>query len=109
MTARTVWGFWVPATFWDDHADRAPSDLGQAGICREDRRAGQRVRIAGKAEQVECLRSDAKFYCDRDGPDQCPRSIKDSARRTLDIIDQIYKENPALRAEVAALGVEAKP
>lgn len=76
---------WVPALFWDDHKDRCPSDFGDAGICTEmlDSRDGRRVLIRGTKEQIECLRSDAAFYCDRDGPDECPVSLKRSAKATL--------------------------
>jgi hypothetical protein len=101
MPAVTIWGLWVPATFWDDHADRCPSDDGSAGLMREDKRRGNRVRVTGSARQLECLRSDAAFYCGVDGPDECPANIKRSARRTLEVINQARAENPALYAEMA--------
>lgn len=74
---------WVPAMFWNDHAERCPSDDGEKGICTEIREAGRRVLIVGTPEQIECLRSDAAFYCDRDGPDECPPGLVRSARATL--------------------------
>lgn len=76
--------YWVPATFWDDHYDRSPCDGDpEIEMAREVRRAGNRVMIEGDESQIECLRSDAAFYCDRDGPDECPPGLKRSAAATL--------------------------
>lgn len=83
MTKLTLW---VPSRFWDDHAERCPSDDGEAGLCTEVRSSGRRTQIEGTPAQVECLRSDAAFYCDRWGPDECPPGLKRSARATLDAI-----------------------
>jgi hypothetical protein len=77
---------WVPAKFWDDHSDRCPADNPETDMCDEVRRAGARVLVRGTAKQVECLRSDAAFYCDRDGPDECPPGLVRSAKATLDAI-----------------------
>lgn len=75
---------WVPAYFWDDHCDRCPCDGDpEVAMAREIRRAGRRVLIDGNETQVECLRSDAAFYCDAHGPDECPLGLKRSAAATL--------------------------
>jgi len=75
---------WVPSTFWDDHYDRSPCDGDPAtDMAQEVRRSGNRVLIEGNKQQIECLRSDAAFYCDRNGPDECPPRLKRSAAATL--------------------------
>ena len=74
----------VPARFWDDHTDRCPCDGNpDEAMAREVSRAGSRVLIEGSAAQIECLRSDAKFYSDRWGPDECPPGLKASAKATV--------------------------
>lgn len=72
---------WVASTFWDDHCDRCPSDKGADGLASEIRRQGARVLVEGNVQQIRCLYSDAAFYTDRDGPDETPPSILNSARR----------------------------
>ena len=81
----------VPAKFWDDYCDRCcarawccPCD-GDPDIemAREVSRSGNLVLIEGFEDQIECLRSDAKSYADKFGPDQCPPGLKASARETL--------------------------
>jgi hypothetical protein len=75
---------WVPSTFWDDHFDRSPCDGDPAvDMAQEVKRSGNRVLIKGNTQQIECLRSDAAFYCDRNGPDECPPGLKRSAAATL--------------------------
>lgn len=69
----------VPATFFDDHADR---DLPTPD---EVRRAGHRVFIRANDPSIHSLRRDAAFYADpacMDASD-CPAAIIRSARRTL--------------------------
>lgn len=78
---------WVPATFWEDHADRCPTDNGDDGLCRKRRCAGHRVFIRGSDAQLQVLRDDAAFYAGEDGPDECPAAIRRSAARTLRAID----------------------
>jgi hypothetical protein len=74
----------VPATFWDDHADRCPCDGDpELAMAREVKRSGNRVTVEGTPEQIEVLRSDAAFYCDQWGPDESVASLKRSARATL--------------------------
>jgi hypothetical protein len=74
----------VPAYFWDDHSDRCPCDGDpEQAMAREVKRSGSRVTIEGTPAQLECLRSDAAYYCDRDGPDECPAGLKRSAAATL--------------------------
>ena len=84
---------WVPAYFWSDHADRCPADDPETDMARELREAGRRVLIEGSPKQIETLRSDAAFYCDRDGPDECPAGLKRSARATLDAIRKATAQN----------------
>lgn len=52
-------------------------------MAREVSRSGNRVLIEGADSQIECLRSDAAFYCDRWGPNDCPPGLKASAVATL--------------------------
>ena len=74
----------VPASFWLDHCDRCPCDGDpEAAMAREVSTHGSRVMIAGTPAQIEVLRSDAAYYCDRDGPDECPPGLIRSARATL--------------------------
>ena len=74
----------VPAMFWDDHCERMPCDGDpEEAMAREISRSGNRVLIEGTEKQIECLRSDAKFYCDRWGPDECPPGLKGSAAATV--------------------------
>lgn len=81
---------WVPSTFWDDHAERCPSDEGPRGICTEVRQSGRRTLIVGTPEQLECLRSDAGFYAEGN-VDDCPALVR-SARLTLAAIERALKE-----------------
>lgn len=75
---------WVPAKFWDDHCDRMPCDGDpETEMANEVRRSGSRVLIEGNDAQINCLRSDAEFYCDKLGPDQCPSGLKRSAAATI--------------------------
>lgn len=76
--------FKVPAKFWDDHTERSPCDGDpETAMAKELSRSGNRVLIEGNLQQIECLRSDAEFYCDRWGPDECPPGLKASAAATL--------------------------
>ncbi len=72
----------VPAAFWDDHVSRLPIDDGES-MAFEVSRAGSRVTIQGTAAQIEVLRRDAEYYADADSMDECPRFVRESARRTL--------------------------
>jgi hypothetical protein len=78
---------WVPALFWEDHADRCPSDTGDAGIAREVSTARNRVKINGTPAQLQTLYDDAVFYAGDDGPDECPANLKRSAKRCVEILD----------------------
>ena len=71
---------WVPATFWNDHAERNPCDPGQT-IATEVREAGRRVCIEADISQIEVLRNDAAFYAEGN-VDGC-RGLILSARATL--------------------------
>lgn len=75
----------VPATFYDDHAERdLPTPV-------EVRRAGSRVYIRADDPAIESLRRDAAFYADPRCMDAsyCPRSIIESAKRTLSALARI--------------------
>lgn len=57
--------FTVPPRFWDDHSERCPCDGDpELAMTKEVSRNSRGVLIEGAEEQVECLRSDAKFYCE---------------------------------------------
>lgn len=84
----TKYTIWVPSYFWHDHEDRCPSDDAENGMADRVREAGNRVLITGTAKQIECLRSDAEYYCDRWGPDEAPQTLKRSAAATLNAIDK---------------------
>jgi len=72
--------FWVPATFWDDHTDRCPCNGDpREAMATEVKRSGNRVLIDGNDRQIDCLRRDAAYYADAEGPDECPTNIKRSA------------------------------
>lgn len=74
----------VPAMFWDDHCDRCPCDGDpDEAMASEVRRVGRRVLIEGSTAQIKCLLSDAEFYSDRWGPDECPPGLKASAKATV--------------------------
>ena len=76
--------FKVPAKFWDDHCDRLPCDGDPyLAMATEVSRAGARVLIEGNEAQIECLRSDAAYYCHKWGPDECPPCLKQSAAATV--------------------------
>lgn len=75
---------WVPAKFWDDHSERCPCDGDpEIAMATEIRRSGNRVLIEGNEQQLEVLRSDAKFYSDKWGPDELPAGLKRSAVATV--------------------------
>lgn len=77
----------VPLFFWSDHRDRQPCDGDpEVEMAKEVGRRGNRATIEATPVQLETLRSDAAFYCDRDGPgadDPDFRSLRRSAAATL--------------------------
>lgn len=78
----------IGSRFWDDHCDRCPCDGDpELAMANEVGRSGSRVTIEGSPEQIETLRSDAAFYSDRWGPDECPPGLKRSAAATLKAIN----------------------
>lgn len=83
---------WVPAYFWSDHADRCPADDAETEMASELRAAGRRVLIEADPRQLETLRSDAAFYCDRYGPDEAPRALVRSARGKLEALRKAASE-----------------
>lgn len=90
----TTYRITVPALFWDDHCDRCPCDGDpELAMAREIKRdkcyPSRKVIIEGTIQQIEVLRSDAAFYCDRNGPDECPPGIKRSAKATLAAIAKV--------------------
>jgi hypothetical protein len=72
----------IPAMFWNDHAARAPYDDGDTGPACEWR-GGSRVTVVGTVAELGRLLADAKFYADRESMDECPRRLRESARRTV--------------------------
>ena len=89
MTTRHT--LWVPSYFFDDHYDRSPSDDGSDGICTIVRASKYKVLINGTNEQIECLRSDAEYYCDKWGPDEAHLGLKRSAAATIRAIAKYYE------------------
>lgn len=79
----------VPSYFWNDHADRCPCDNAETDMATEICVAGSRTLIEATPEQLEVLRSDAAYYCDRSGPDEAPASLKRSAKATLAAIAKV--------------------
>ena len=78
----------VPARFWDDHSERAPSDYADArDICIEVRRTRAKVWLDCTPEQLENLRGDAEHYSHPYGPDETPSGIRRSAQATLKAIN----------------------
>jgi hypothetical protein len=71
----------VPGLFWHDHADRAPYDEGQVGP-----RPLQVHRLYALFEAddpgLPLLLADARYYADAGNMDECPRNLRESARRT---------------------------
>ncbi len=88
---------WVPAKFWDDHADRCPVDEGSEGIATVIRSAGSRVLIEGTAGQLDALRSDAAYYCDPAAFDEVdlPPGLRRSAAATIRALDKNLRNPPA--------------
>lgn len=95
MTTKQIY---VPALFWEDHFERCPCDGDpDLAMAREIRRAGRRM-LMGNAEQIECPRSDAAFYCDGYGPDEAPANIVRSARDKLKAIARANNPSDTLIA-----------
>ena len=84
MNSATMFKIMVPALFFDDYGDRFPDDGTRA---TEVSRHGNRVLICGSVEQIAKLKSDAEYYCDKDGPDDCLKNIKRSAAATIRAIE----------------------
>tara|TARA_R110000868_G_scaffold249898_4_gene506380 strand:+ start:9701 stop:10135 length:435 start_codon:yes stop_codon:yes gene_type:complete len=80
----TVKRYKVPAKFWDDFSDRGPCDGDpETAMPQEVSRSSSRVLIAGTDAQIEWLRSDAKHYSDKWGPDEISSGLKASAASTV--------------------------
>lgn len=75
--------FYVPLVFWLDHADRCPSDLGENGLAELARVSGRRAFIRANRVQMAELYADAEFYADPDSMDECPRYLRETAKRTV--------------------------
>ena len=85
---------WVPSTFWADHADRTPCDNPETDMAQEIESSGNRTLIEATAKQLETLKSDAAYYCDKDGPDECPANLIRSAIATLNAIARARPPEP---------------
>lgn len=72
----------VPVTFWNDHADRMPLDPGQQ-LAEPVGHRGRCVLIRSDDPGLDPLLSDARYYANGDNMDECPRHVRDSARRTV--------------------------
>lgn len=72
----------VPETFWNDHADRSPTNPGEQ-LAVPVGYKGRCVLIRADDPGIKVLLSDAIYYADADSMDECPRHVRDSARRTV--------------------------
>jgi hypothetical protein len=80
---------WLPAKFWNDHADR---ELPSGELLCE---SGNRVRIrATDAELAEIL-NDAEYYADAAGPDEYEgrAALVRSAKATIRRIREVFSSN----------------
>lgn len=75
----------VPANFWLDHSDRAPYNEGERGPDPIGRR-GRAVLFRADDPGLALLLADAEFYADPAGMDECPRYVRESARRTVAVL-----------------------
>lgn len=79
----------VPCLFWESHEERAPYD-NPADFPRMVKRS-----IHGKVVVVSCtpaglagLLADARYYANSENMDECPRWLRESARRAVASITQ---------------------
>lgn len=72
----------VPLAFWLDHADRAPLDPGQR-LAQPVGARGAQVLFSREDPGLQVLFEDARYYADPQSMDECPRTVHESARRTL--------------------------
>jgi hypothetical protein len=72
-----------PRVFTDDNAER--------GIFRPD------TGIHCTMRQLLALQSDARYYTDRHGPDECPHGLKASARARA-VLKWIARNHPDIAA-----------
>ena len=70
----------LPWKFYLDHCDR---NLPSPQIVKHNNRC---LWVSSDDSNLESLRSDAEFYCDRFGPDTWP-ALRNSARATLEAIN----------------------
>ncbi len=78
----------IPATFWDDHGDRCPHD-DEDDLPQEIERKGSRVTIKANQAGLRGLIADATYYAGADAPDEAPRAVVASARRTLAVLEGV--------------------
>lgn len=78
----------VPGLFWRDHADRAPVCEGEVLATPVGHR-GSCVLLREDDPGIPVLLSDAEFYADPGSMDECPRSIRDSAKRTVTALGRL--------------------
>lgn len=76
---RTIW---IPAGFWNDHWSRCPYD-DPKDMPTEVVQAGQKVLIRATEVGLRGLMADARYYADADNMDECPRYLRESAKRTV--------------------------
>lgn len=77
----------VPARFWHDHADRAPYDDGVEPVRAIEVNACF-ATLRRDDPSLEHFYRDAVYYADPENMDDCPRSVRDSAQRTLVAFDR---------------------
>lgn len=89
----------MPATFVQDHFDRGlPHCEGGVGEIR--RWSGRNVVVRLNAQAFSHLRSDAAFYADKDGPDECPLPIKRSAGATMGALAKVDIQSALILPEI---------
>lgn len=72
----------VPKTFWLDHCDRSPLDPGEE-LAKPIGERGRCVLLNANDPGIKPLLSDARYYADAGNMDECPRHVRESARRTV--------------------------
>jgi hypothetical protein len=74
----------IPATYWDDFAERCPVDSPEQ-MPVEVGRAGCRVTVQADETQAAYLLSDARFYAEGN-TDDTPRAVISGAKRVAELL-----------------------
>jgi hypothetical protein len=79
---------YVPLTFWRDHAARQPYEDQQAGPTPLHY-SGQRVAFSARDPGLPFLLADARYYAKGSNMDECPRHVRESAKRAVAALAQV--------------------